>query len=550
MDGLDGRLLRRWAHAAHEALVVAHERIDAVNVFPVADADTGTNVLLTVTGGRQALDVVPQDAGAGEVAHAFAHGALLAARGNSGVILSQYLAGLARGLPAVADATALATAFGSASRSARAAVTDPQEGTVLTVARDVADGAQVAADAGADLGTLLDGVLADAHRSLARISSQHPVLRAAHVLDAGACALLVVLDSLARVVRGEGPPSDADLAWLPVAGVAAHGIEGGGAFEVMLLVRTSGDTGSPALDDGSGPGALLRERLPMLGDSVAVVGADGWWHVHVHTDAPAEVVAACAVGAREQVVVRLVAAGHAGTVGTLDEHAPSGVVVCTASPGLAAWYAALGAVVVLRCPETPLGARHLGRAVVDAGTGAVTVLTGGVVEKEVLADLAAVPGPWGERLQGVQVVETGDELGATVALLALTGSAPDGHAWSGARAAVQRLRSTALGRPGPGAPDGASGTGPGAGPDAGPDGVAGRAVADVLEAVDALEAGWPSDAAPAEHLTLLHGEQLAPDDLQEIATRLEAVLATRHPMLELLVLGPAAGIDGLRAGLD
>lgn len=519
MDGLDGTAVHAWVRAAHEALAVAHERIDAVNVFPVADADTGTNVLLTFDGARQALDDVPTGSGAGQVARAAAHGALLAARGNSGVILSQYLAGLARGLPAVADADALATALGAAARSARGAVAEPQEGTVLTVAQDVADGARLAADAGAELGAVLAGVLAEAHRSLARISAQHPVLRAAHVLDAGACALLVVLDALARVVRGDGPASAEDLAWLPDGRVAGEQHDEGGAYEVMLLVR--GPVGPDAAT--ADVGGALRDRMGALGDSVAVVGADDWWHVHVHTDDPAAAVAACAVGAREQVVVRLVAAGHADT---------SGVVVCTGSAGLAAWYATLGAVVVVRCPEVPVSGRHLERAVVDAGAGPVTMLTGGVVAPDLLPSV--------QHRQDVQLVETPDELATAVAVLALAGTEPHGQGWLPAARAVDRLRSAPVDRHGGGdaqpAPAASSG---------GPDGLVGR----TLDVVDTLLRRWPQGADRPEHVTLLHGEDL-PEDALALAARLEDALADRHPELELLVLGPAVGGDLLQVGID
>ncbi|MGN8246069.1 DAK2 domain-containing protein [Cellulomonas soli] len=527
MGGLDGAVVRAWACAAHDALLVAHERIDSVNVFPVADADTGTNVLLTLAGGRQSLDAVPSDAGAGQVAAAFAHGALLSARGNSGIILSQYLAGLARELPAVADAGHLADAFAGAARCARDAVADPQEGTVLTIARDVAHGARAAADAGADTATLLDGVLGEAHSSLARISSQHPVLRAAHVLDAGACALLVVLDALARVVRGRGPATAADLAWLPTAEAAVHGAGEGGPFEVMLLVRGRG--GVP--EDAADPGAVLRGRLHQLGDSVAVVGADGWWHVHVHTDDPAAAVEACAGGLREQVVVRLVTAGHAGTAGHGGPSA--GVVVCTASPQLAPWYAALGAVVVLRVPESAVAARHLQRALVDAGTGAVTVLTGGAVDHAAVSQaceaVGDAAGHQGTGLPAVRVVDTGDELGTAVGLLALTGGASAAVTAADAETALARLHRAPVHLAVTSADHAAEAT---------------------LAALDAVVARWPRSSAPPEHATVLHGHGLTHEDAARLAVLLEPALGIRHPSLEVLVLGPVEDVDGLLLGVD
>ena len=178
----------------------------------------------------------------------------------------------------------------------------------------------------------------------------HPVLRAARVLDAGACALLVVLDALARAV-GDERPVHVPLDWLPTTAAHHASVEPtGGAYEVMLLVSDDGAGDGAAVDTG----AELRRRMGALGDSVAVVGGDGWWHVHVHTDQPTAAIAAAALGRREQVLVRLLAGAHAGG-SALHDRADGrerwGVVVCTAAPDLAAWYAAAGAVVARPLPR-------------------------------------------------------------------------------------------------------------------------------------------------------------------------------------------------------
>ncbi|MEZ0449578.1 DAK2 domain-containing protein, partial [Cellulomonas sp. ICMP 17802] len=377
MDLLEAAAVRAWAGAARAALAEARDRIDAVNVFPVADSDTGTNVLLTVEGGLGAVELLAPDAAAPDVARAFARGSLLAARGNSGVIVSQYLTGFARGLPAGAGAREVAHCLVVAARAAREATVEPQEGTVLTLAAVVGRSATTAADAGADLPTVLAEAVAEALRGLGRISAAHPVLRAAHVLDAGACALLVVLDALARSVADERPVR-VPLDWLPTA--AAHHTSAeptGGAFEVMLLVSDDGPRPTVPVDTG----AELRRRMGAVGDSVAVVGGDGWWHVHVHTDHPAEAIAGAALGRREQVLVRLLAGAHAGGSalhGGPDGRERWGVVVCTAAPGLAAWYAAAGAVTVVQCPEAPIRPVHLERAVADSGAARVVLLPGAV----------------------------------------------------------------------------------------------------------------------------------------------------------------------------
>jgi uncharacterized protein len=421
LDGLDGAAVRAWARAARTGLERARARIDAVNVFPVADSDTGTNVLLTVSGGVDGVERLSQHLDAREVATAFARGAMVSARGNSGVILSQYLAGFARALGTDPRAADVAQALAAAARSARQALADPQEGTVLTVADEVAQGALIAADASADLSTMLAEVLDDAHRALATISAVHPVLRRAHVLDAGACALLVLLGALARVASGHADAVP-DLDWLPDAGATDDSCDeidaGGGAFEVMALVR-----GGP-----NDLGAELRSSLGTVGDSVAVVGAEGWWHVHVHTDDPAGAIALCEVGVREQVVVRLLEGAHgAGAV-----PGRPGLVACTRSPALARWFATAGAITVVRCPEAPATAEHVTRAIVDTGAERVVLLPGDGLDPAELEELSRV---LGERLVPLAVH---DGLGAAVAALAFAAS--DGAPERSAADALDRLQ--------------------------------------------------------------------------------------------------------------
>lgn len=511
MDLLEAAAVRAWAIAARTALEAAADRIDAVNVFPVADSDTGTNVLLTVVGGADAVALAPADAPATDVARAFGRGALLAARGNSGVIVSQYLTGFARALPDVAGARDVAHALAVAARAAREATVEPQEGTVLTLADVVSAAAASAADAGADLPTMLAEATAEALRALGRISALHPVLRAARVLDAGACALLVVLDALARSVAGERPVH-VPLDWLPTSAAHHATVEpSGGAYEVMLLVsddRAGAGGADRAVVD---TGAELRRRMGGLGDSVAVVGGDGWWHVHVHTDQPTAAIAAAALGRREQVLVRLLAGAHAGG-SALHDRADGrerwGVVVCTAAPDLAAWYAAMGAVVLVRCPEAPVRSEHLERAVTDTGAAHVVLLPG------TGADASTVPTVPGVR---VETLDATDEVRAVVGSLALAGEGPTAQGRSAAQAALGRL--------GTGTVD-----------------VASAAVAS--EAVDALVRA--PRATPAESLTLLWRD--APDD--ELLDALVAHLAVHHPGVEATAVGPTGHGPALVLGLD
>lgn len=409
-------MLRDWLGRALPALEAARERIDAVNVFPVPDGDTGTNVLLTVRGAADELAGLDAAADGAAVLRALARGALLAARGNSGVILSRYLGGLAGAVPGAAPGAAPGSAAGAptgtlpealtaAAGAARSAVPEPEDGTVLTVAAAVASAARDAAEAGADETAALAAGVAAGRADLARISAAHPVLRSAHVVDAGGCALLVLLDALAGALAGRDEP--VDVGWLAehaapgaadaaAAGAAAAGAPAPAAYEVVAVLR-------PA--DATGVADALTRALGAVGDAVAVVPGDGVVTAHVHAAAPGDVAAALTTsGAAWTATVRaLLGSGR-------------GVVACTGSAAAAAAFADLGAVAVLLPAGLPAGAARdaVRRAAQDAGTGPagaprpVTVLPGGrlapgdlepawtvpdgaVDDGAVLAALAAVP---------------------------------------------------------------------------------------------------------------------------------------------------------------
>ncbi|WP_046528725.1 DAK2 domain-containing protein [Cellulomonas sp. FA1] len=500
---LDVDLVRGWAATAAAACAAARDRIDAVNVFPVPDGDTGSNVALTVAGGRDAVrDVtgVPVQS----AATAFAHGAARSARGNSGVILSQWLVGFAAGIgddgpdeggradepdepdergagpaardTAARDAVRLVRALTAAADAATTAVPDPQEGTVLTVARDVARTARAAVGAdddaptdGADPAELLAGAVDAARGDLRRVSAAHDVLRAARVVDAGACALLVVLDALVAALRG-ATGAEVDLSWLPAASpevVAGCSPGAGGAFEVMMLVR-----GVPA--------DRLVGALRGVGDAVAVADAGGALHAHVHADDPAAVLALVPAADRERVVVRRVEEGPPAT---------RGLVVLTRSPGLAAWYATCGAVTLVG--DAP-DADQLARATADARTGRAVVVDAGT----------------GADVRDHDVVAAAGDGAAVVACLALLAD-PDGDPAAG-RAALDRLRT--------GTAHDASG---------------------LAAVVDGLVAAVPA----AQAVTLAHG-------LDAVEARAAAdVVARAHPELEVLLVGPVAG-EAWWAGVD
>ena len=313
--------------AFRHALRVHQEAINALNVYPVPDGDTGTNMALTVESvvaelarveglegveglvGAGAGAEVVEDAvarlwapgaapgGGGEpapgpeapmtsVCRAIAHGSLMGARGNSGVILSQLLRGLTGvladdGIDTGADE--LARALVAASDAARQAVLRPVEGTILTVARAAAEGAEQSVAAGADLVEVVEAARRAAADALARTPEQLPVLAQAGVVDAGGTGYVLLLDAALHVVDGRALPpapvvtthvrglTDA----LPDPSVGAEGSgEGSGLrFEVMYFLDAPDDTM-----------AAFKEVWAGLGDSIVVVGGDGLWNCHIHTN--------------------------------------------------------------------------------------------------------------------------------------------------------------------------------------------------------------------------------------------------------------------------
>jgi DAK2 domain fusion protein YloV len=336
--------------------------IDALNVFPVPDGDTGTNMFLTFEAATAALAEHDLSSVRDSVA-AFAHGALLGARGNSGIILSQLVQGVAETLASareqgLADHELAVTAFRRAVDSAYAAVASPREGTVLSVARAAAD-----AVAGLGPGTSPAGFVsaaADAAaEALARTPDQLEVLRRAGVVDAGGRGLVVLLDALVETVTGvrrdpvpTAPPVPFDVDAFD---------EGGGAFEVMYL-----------LDGDDTAAHVLRAALAELGDSVVVVGGGGLWNVHVHADDVGAAVEAGIVAGRP----------HRIRVTDLREEAaarrsrPHGraVVAVAHGPGTAALLEAAGAVVVRAAPRVAPSTAELMDAVRRSGVDEVVLL--------------------------------------------------------------------------------------------------------------------------------------------------------------------------------
>jgi DAK2 domain fusion protein YloV len=285
----DGRTLLAAIAVAAEDLHGERATIDALNVFPVPDGDTGTNMDLTVSAAlAEAAPLADQaDTTAAEVAARLARGALLGARGNSGVILSQIFRGIAQGLArrTVIEPRDVARALALASEMAYGAVMKPVEGTMLTVIRGASDGAAAAANGqGATIPDVLAGALAGAETALATTPGLLDVLRQAGVVDAGGQGVVVLIAGLDRFARGASAP-----AWpaaVPPVALANPVPDG------MILDRHAEDYGycTNFLVDGAGIDvAAARARLMTMGDSAVIVGDATTLKVHIHADNPGRV---------------------------------------------------------------------------------------------------------------------------------------------------------------------------------------------------------------------------------------------------------------------
>ncbi|WP_018253714.1 DAK2 domain-containing protein [Salinispora mooreana] len=302
LDTLDAAAVRRWCAGGLVALKRHQGEIDHLNVYPVPDGDTGTNLVLTLTSAQQALamelDPLPEDGPTphGRALRLMARGALLGARGNSGVILAQILRGFADALAAVpvVRGRALAAALRAAASAAYAAVAAPVEGTLLSVATAAARAAE---RAGRDeLGTVARAAADEAAQALGRTPQQLPALARARVVDAGGRGLCLLLDALVEVVTGERParPELTGRSSHPPADDARESRWSTYAYEVQYL-----------LDAEPAAVARLREELGALGDSLAVVGdgAVGTWNVHVHVDDVGAAIEAGVVAGRPHRIV-------------------------------------------------------------------------------------------------------------------------------------------------------------------------------------------------------------------------------------------------------
>ncbi|MFH9195993.1 DAK2 domain-containing protein [Streptomyces anulatus] len=414
-DDLDAVAVRTWCSLALEALGRERAEIDAINVYPIADGDTGTNLYLTVESAAAAVEAVfaAHETGVtapatADAVRAMAHGALIGARGNSGTILAQLLRGMAGVLADGGDAAHLRRALTRAADAARRAVAHPVEGTVLTVA---AAAAAAAEGEESDLRTVVHAAYDGALAALAKTPEQLAVLGRAGVVDAGGRGLVAVLGALVETVTGQAPvrgprtthgkaPTPVDggsVMGLPVGGTPVEGGPAGGFPVGGLPAGGVPEAGVPVgegpldcpedgvagpafeviylLEAGDEQVARLRTRLDALGDSLVVVGGDGLWHVHVHVDdAGAAVEAGVEAGRPYRIRITHFATESGHDLRVQAEPAQRAVVVVVPGDGLAGLCTEAGATTVIARPGEPPASGELVDAIRRAHAREVVLL--------------------------------------------------------------------------------------------------------------------------------------------------------------------------------
>ena len=282
---IDGRLLRKMIMAGANALAAQKEYVDSLNVFPVPDGDTGTNMSLTALAAAREVETM-DTANVYDVAKAASGGALRGARGNSGVILSQLFRGFAKGLEGCAEAGVdeLARALGKSVETAYKAVMKPKEGTILTVAREIGEKALEVSFETDDLKSAMADIVAHGYVVLNKTPDMLPVLKQAGVVDAGGQGLLTLLDgALAAADSDYVPPvtqSDApaklDIDFSALNIFSHEEITFGYCTEFFVVMEAENDD---AEDE-------LKAYLDGIGDSIVVVADETFIKIHVHTDNP------------------------------------------------------------------------------------------------------------------------------------------------------------------------------------------------------------------------------------------------------------------------
>ncbi len=321
---VDGERFKRLVYAGLIWLRQHQEEINALNVFPVPDGDTGTNMVLTMQSAWEEVASVDEN-NVGKVVHRVAHGALMGARGNSGVILSQIWRGMARHLDNKEWLTAadLAAALEEGVRTAYKGVIRPVEGTILTVAREAAEEATLAAARTTDLSAVLERAVRRAWDALARTPDLLPVLAEAGVVDAGGQGLCVILEGMMRALRGEVLGETAAAATVAGPAFAAEAVpEEEYGYDVQFLIVGQN------LDVET-----IRRDIDAMGTSTLVVGDENTVKVHVHVPDPGVPLSyAVRLGSLRDVVVEDMQAQYREFVRAREQARPAPAVMVSGAP--------------------------------------------------------------------------------------------------------------------------------------------------------------------------------------------------------------------------
>lgn len=544
---LDGLALRDWAHTAVSDLITHIDEINQLNVFPVADSDTGANMLFTMRSALAQADTeADRDTDVARVAAALSAGAVTGARGNSGVILSQILLGIAEvtadaagdaggDLPAMDAATLGAALWRGVELVVASMGGDEVPGTIVSVLRAAATAVEQSAAAGDTLPRAVIDAGDAAVVALEKTTEQLDVLADAGVVDAGGRGLLVMLDSLRSTITGSAParsvyePSPQSRP----ADTAAR--RPAPQFEVMYLLA---GCDAAAAD-------TLRDRLGELGDSVALAATPSdSYSVHVHTDdAGAAIEAGVAAGQLSRIVVSALSSGATGLPpGSWTRE--RAVLAVVDGDGADELFAGEGACVLRPDDGAEITAHQLVRAVVDTGAAQVMVLPNGyVAAEELVAGCTAangwgvdvVPVPTGSMVQGLAALAVHDPDRQAVddgySMARAAGAARHGSV----RIATENALTWAgTCKPGDGL------------------GIAGDEVLIVAADVAAAAIGLLDLllASGGDLVTVLTGSELADSDIAAVGSVLERHVHDRHPGSELVVYRTGHRGDVLLIGVE
>jgi DAK2 domain fusion protein YloV len=351
---IDGQDLREMFAAAASWLEKSSADIDALNVFPVPDGDTGTNMLLTMRSTVEESQAVSDPSVSG-VAKAMAKGALVGARGNSGVILSQIFSGLSQSLDGkdAIGGQELAEALVIASKVAYAGLSNPVEGTILTVMREAAEAAQTAAEGSGDVVSVVEATTNAAKESVANTPTLLPVLKEAGVVDAGGQGLYTILEGVLHYLKGETEQLKLRRPWMVASSIplTAKSPQMVGMEEVPYGYCTNFVIKGEELDPDK-----LRKRLEKRGQSVIVVGDDSVVRVHIHTLDPGDIMSfVVPMGTLHQINIRNMDEQYRDFIEMQKERMPAvevAIVAVVVGEGLANVFTSLGATFIVPGGQT------------------------------------------------------------------------------------------------------------------------------------------------------------------------------------------------------